>query len=129
MTLAVIDASLIVELLVAGSSGQIDLTGSYESLNAPVHVDIECVNALRGNFLGGLIEPVDFATAALLVAEMPITRYPIGPLVPRIVTLASNATAYDAAYIALAEALDADLLTTDARLAGIPGVTCHVRVL
>jgi len=129
MTLAVIDASLVVELLIAGSSDQLNVTGSYESLSAPVHVDIECVNALRGNLLGGLIQPVDFATAALLVAEMPITRYPIGPLVKRIVSLASNATAYDAAYIALAEALNADLLTSDARLARIPGVACQVRVL
>lgn len=129
MTLAVIDASLIVELLLAGSSDHIEVTGSYESLNAPVNVDIECINALRGTFLGGLMEPVDFATTALLVPEMPITRHPIGPLVPRILTLASNATAYDGAYIALAEALDAELLTTDARLAGIPGVRCQVRVL
>jgi predicted nucleic acid-binding protein len=47
----------------------------------------------------------------------------------RIVALAANATAYDAAYIALAEALDADLLTSDARLARVPDIACTVRVL
>jgi predicted nucleic acid-binding protein len=129
MMLAVIDASLVVALLIDASNEKIAAAGAYESLNAPTHLDIECLSALRGNYLGGRIPASELATAAMLVEKMPITRHPLAALAPRIVALSVNATVYDAAYIALAEALDAELLTTDARLAAVPGIACPVRVL
>lgn len=53
--------------------------------------------------------------------DLPLTRYPHAPFVGRAWALRENITAYDAAYVALAEALDAPLLTTDGRLARSTG--------
>ena len=55
------------------------------------------------------------------LADFPITRYPHDVFVPRVWALRANLTAYDAVYVALAEALDAPLLTCDARLANAAG--------
>jgi predicted nucleic acid-binding protein len=60
---------------------------------------------------------------------MPIDRYAHDPLLPRIWALRTNATAYDAAYIALAEALGATLLTTDSKMASVPGHDARVEVV
>jgi predicted nucleic acid-binding protein len=125
----VIDASLVVEALLDGSSGLADASAEYDSLDAPAHLDIECLNAVRGCHLAGQLTLEELAVVAALVTQMPIERHDITPLVPRIVSLARNATAYDAAYVALAEALDADLLTCDAKFTRVPGITCRVRVL
>jgi predicted nucleic acid-binding protein len=118
-----------VDLVGEASEGDITLLGSYDALHAPSHVDVECLNALRGRMLGRLVSQADFTAMARLIPQLPVIRHAISALVPRILSLAWNATAYDAAYIALAEALDADLLTTDAALAGVPSITCTVRVL
>ena len=56
--------------------------------------------------------------------EAPLYIWPVRPLLPRMVELAGNATAYDAAYLALAERLSISLLTGDAKLTGVPGVRC-----
>lgn len=58
-----------------------------------------------------------------------VYRYPHGPLLPRIWELRHNLSAYDAAYVALAEALDTRVLTYDARLAAAPGVEGRVELL
>ena len=70
------------------------------------------------------------ATEALAdLADLDLVRYPHDVLLPRIWGLRRNATAYDAAYLALAELLPATLLTTDARLASVPGVQARVEVV
>jgi predicted nucleic acid-binding protein len=69
----------------------------------------------------------DLALADL--ADMRLERAPHGPLMPRIWGLRDNLTPYDAAYVALAEALDTVLLTGDARLARAPGIHCEVELL
>jgi len=56
-------------------------------------------------------------------------RVPHAPLLERCWELRANLTVYDAAYVALAELIDAPLLTADAKLASVPGVTCAVEVL
>jgi predicted nucleic acid-binding protein len=58
-----------------------------------------------------------------------IRRLPHGPLLPRIWTLRDNLTPYDAAYVALAEAIGATLLTADRKLARAPGIDCEVELL
>lgn len=63
------------------------------------------------------------------LADLPFARYPTLPLLQRAYELRANVTAYDAAYIALAETLGCDLVTTDGRLAKAPGIQCRVRVL
>jgi predicted nucleic acid-binding protein len=129
VTAAVIDASLAVDLLTRRGDLRKQILDPYSTHHAPSHIDIECISALRGMLLGRRLSSDDFVGIAAAVTVMPITRHPLDPLVPRILGLAHNATPYDAAYIALAEALDADLLTTDAAMASIPGITCRVRVL
>jgi predicted nucleic acid-binding protein len=60
---------------------------------------------------------------------MRVARYPHQPLLARIGGLRANVTAYDAAYLALAEALDASLLTCDAGLTRAPGHTARIEIL
>ena len=58
-----------------------------------------------------------------------LTRYPHEDLLPRIWALKDNLTAYDAAYVALAEALDAPLITRDRRLAASPGHSARIELV
>ncbi|WP_084955722.1 type II toxin-antitoxin system VapC family toxin [Thermoactinospora rubra] len=96
-------------------------------LAAPHAVDLECASTLRGLVNGGKL-PADEATRALeLLGRMRIRRYEHVPLLPRIWELRHNMWPYDAAYVALAELLDAELITVDAKLAAVPGIRCKVR--
>jgi predicted nucleic acid-binding protein len=61
--------------------------------------------------------------------DLPIERFPQAALLPRAVQLMDNVTVYDALYLALAEALECSLLTSDEALAGVPGCTTTVVVL
>lgn len=61
--------------------------------------------------------------------DLPLERAPHRPLLPRCWELRQNLTPYDASYVALAEALEAVLITADARLAAAPGIRCEVSVL
>ncbi|WP_239024994.1 type II toxin-antitoxin system VapC family toxin [Rhodoligotrophos defluvii] len=63
------------------------------------------------------------------LADLPLRRYPHDLLLPRIWALRCNLTAYDAAYVALAEVLDAPLLTRDRRLAAAAGEGARVEVV
>lgn len=63
------------------------------------------------------------------LAELPMRRAPHKPLLQRCLELRQTVTAYDAAYIALAEALGITLVTADARLSRAPGVRCHISML
>jgi predicted nucleic acid-binding protein len=113
--LVVIDASAVVEQLRGGvAAASIERHTAYgiEELHAPHVVDVEVLNALRRAGIGTQELVMDFL-------DLPIERYPHILLVPRIWDLRHNFTPYDAAYVALAEALDDDvpLLTSDTRLA------------
>jgi predicted nucleic acid-binding protein len=65
----------------------------------------------------------------LALADLPLRRYPHDFLLPRIWDLRNNLTAYDAAYVALAEALDAPLLTRDRRLAAAAGHRAQIELV
>jgi predicted nucleic acid-binding protein len=100
-----------------------------ERLCAPELLDLEVASVWRrGLRPGGLDERrARLAVEDLLAA--PIIRAPHGPLLPRTWELRTNLTPYDAAYVALAEALDAPLLTADRRLAKAPGLDCQVELV
>jgi predicted nucleic acid-binding protein len=124
----VIDSSALVEILAekerAGALRTLAV-GDVEWL-VPEHIVLEVVSALRGLWLGGHLERSTFEAAVSRVGALPLDVWPSKPLLPRIVELAANATPYDAAYVALAERLDAPLLTADHELSRMPGIRCRL---
>lgn len=128
----VVDASVFVHaLLNPGPLGD-DCRAALEADNrwiAPQHWTVEVLSVIRRFTRAGTITSVqaDRAVAALggLDPEVPVTRV----LVSRIWDLRDNLTAYDAAYVAAAEAYGCELLTTDSRLANAPGIACAVRIV
>lgn len=127
--IAVLDASAVVELVLGTRSGMEILERIAHlrlSLHSPELVDIEVLNTLRRYQLSDIIPPDRIAHAIDNLSDLDIRRHPHGPLLPRIWGWRYNLTAYDAAYVALAEGLDAPLLTTDVRLAGAPRLPVRV---
>lgn len=99
-----------------------------QSLHVPHFLDLEVIQTLRRHALRGVLMP-DRSTEALTdFADIKFTRYPHTSFIERIWELKENVTAYDAAYIALAETLDAPLITTDGRLARAPGHHAEVEL-
>jgi predicted nucleic acid-binding protein len=116
----VADASVVVEVLLqtpAAVAIEASLFDAANSLHAPALLDIEIVQVLRRYVRVGDLSPARAATVVDLLIRFPITRYAHEPLLERIWMLRDAMTAYDAAYVALAQGLDATLLTRDAKLA------------
>lgn len=95
--------------------------GSGESLHAPHLLDVEVLHGLRRLALRGQMSRTRSDEALQDLLDVDVSLYPHAPLAGRIWELRENLTAYDAAYVALAEALDAPLITTDGRLARASG--------
>jgi predicted nucleic acid-binding protein len=120
----VVDASVVVEMLLwtpAGRAVADRVLTRDASLHAPHLLDIEVLHALRRLHRTGAITASRARDAVSDLVDLPLTRWGHLELVPRVWDLRHNATAYDAAYLALAEALRAPLLTRDRRLAASPG--------
>jgi len=86
------------------------------------------LHALRRPSLLGTVSPERVRLALSRLRDTQLVRYPHTPLMERIWELKDNLTAYDSAYVALAEALDAPLVTLDARLARATGIRARVEV-
>ncbi len=127
----VVDASVIVTALgddgPDGDSARHRLRG--ERLSAPHLIDIEVASAWRRLAVSGALEARRAELAMVDLLALRVERVPHGPLLARCWELRANVTTYDAAYIALAEALGVTLLTLDQRLANAPGARCPVEVL
>jgi len=123
----VIDASVLVDSLVG--EGRAVARQAAEPLAAPHLVDVEVGSALRRLVAAGTITAASAAAALDDLAELEIDRYDHVGLLARCWELRHNLTFYDAAYVALAEALDVPLLTFDARLASAAGIGATVEVL
>jgi predicted nucleic acid-binding protein len=116
----VLDASVVVEVVLATRAGWRLMTRFLEhesGLFAPELLDIEVVQIVRRYQRLGELSAEHGERAIDDLLDLPVDRYPHRPLLPRVWELRANLTAYDAAYVALAEALEAPLLTRDARLA------------
>jgi predicted nucleic acid-binding protein len=127
----VVDASVVATALGDdGSDGQrARASFAGEQLCAPELIDIEVASVWRRVARTGGLSSQRAAQALADLADLPLARAPHGPLMVRIWELRENLTPYDAAYIALAEALESPFLTADERLAQAPGIACAVEVL
>ena len=129
--IVVLDASAVVELVLATMSGariRRRLSDPRISMHGPELVDLEVLNVLRRYVNANLIT-MDRATQAVRTLEdLDLRRHRHGLMLRRIWSWRSNLSAYDAAYVALAEILNGHLLTTDARLAGAPNLPVPVEV-
>jgi len=125
----VVDASALLEALLrtpAARAVEERLFEPQQTLHAPHLLDIEVAQVIRRYAAKGEIDSERGRAALADLADFPFRRYPHDFLLPRVWDLRNNLTAYDAVYVALAEALDAPLLTCDRRLAAAAGH--HARV-
>lgn len=114
----VVDSSALLDALVARPARQpLQRRLETSSLHAPHLVDIEFLQALRRLVERGAVTAGDAEQAREDFASLPIDRYAHTALFSRIWALRHNLSAYDAAYVALSEALDIPLVTADARIA------------
>jgi predicted nucleic acid-binding protein len=128
----VVDASAVLELLLrtpAAAAVERQLFAEGETLHAPHLIDVETAQVLRRYALAGDIGEERGREALKDLADLPMRRYSHEFLMPRIWELRNNLTAYDAVYVALAEALDAPLVTRDRRLAAAPALRTRVHVV
>ena len=102
---------------------------SAHQLHAPHLVDTEIASALRRRVARDAMPAAPAERALAVWGQLAVTRYAAAPLWHRVWALRDNLSAYDATYVALAEALQVDLLTADARLARAPHVRCTVTVV
>lgn len=114
----VIDSSAMVEAL-AGRDADVELLDALQaSVHAPHLLDVEVLSTLRGLALSGKLEADAAEQARVDYLAMKISRYETRGIAERVWELRHNYTAYDASYLALAEALEAPLYTCDGKLAG-----------
>ena len=128
---AVLDASAVVELVVGTRSGARIMQRISDpgiSLHSPELLDLEVLHVLRRYQRTGAVSSTRAGEAYRNLLDLDVRRHGHEPLLSRIWSRRHNLTAYDAAYVTLAEILDAPLLTTDRRLAGVPALPVPVEV-
>jgi len=127
----VVDASVLVTVIAergaSADASQRRLDG--DEVIAPELIDLEVVDVVRRLVRGGHIAEPDARAGLIAMAQAPIERLSHAGLVRRTWELRDNLSAYDAAYVALAETFEITLVTRDARIARAPGLRCAVEVL
>lgn len=128
----VLDAAAAVDwLLQTSAGGRIEkrIFRRNESLHAPHLLDLEVTQVLRRLVREEIVSSERAREAIDDLLDVRMTRYPHFLLLPRVWELRHNLSAYDAAYVALAETLDAVLVTRDRRLGSSSGHAVHVEVI
>lgn len=123
----VIDASAAVLGLL--NDGDARATLRDAAVTCPHLVDSEVLHALRAQVRRGDLAAIDAERAIDVWGRLGIERVGVRGLLGRIWELRDNVSAYDATYVALAEAMDTALVTADARLARAPGPRCAITVV
>jgi len=131
MNVIVVDASaLVVALVDSGADGEHARRKlSAESLAAPELIDLEVASVLRRLVSQDRLHEDRAEDALIDLMELPLIRSPHAHLLKRCWELRHNVSIYDAAYVALAEALSAPLVTGDARLSRASGPRCSIELL
>lgn len=130
--MTVLDASALLELLLGTPTGRSvgdRISDPALSLHVPHLADVEVAQALRRYIRAGSLDPASAAEVLDDLRSLDLERHSHEPLLDRVWELRENLTAYDAVYVALAEALACPLLTCDRRLARAPGVTAPVEIV
>lgn len=118
----VLDASATVEMLLGTPEGDsVRRRVRSQHLNAPHLMAVEVTQALRSLASRGVVAEEISRDCLVDLTALRIRRWPHERFLARAWELRANVTAYDAMYVALAESLDAPLITTDARLARAGG--------
>lgn len=128
----VLDASALVELLLQTPIGAVIATRIADpsiGLHVPHLADVEVAQTLRHFVRDGDLNPIAAAAALDDLRALDLQRHAHEPLLDRVWALRKNLTAYDAVYWALAEVLDAKVLTCDGRLARAPGAATRVELV
>jgi predicted nucleic acid-binding protein len=131
----VIDASAAIEWVLQTTKGaEVEARifrkrGESGRLHAPHLLDVEVAQVLRKQVLKGFLSEGRGQTALQDFLQIPLLRYPHDFLLERVWKLRKNLTAYDAVYVALAEALEAPLLTCDANIRDAPGHHARIDVV
>ncbi len=128
----VLDASALLELLLQtrlGTRVEARLFRDRDELHVPHLADVEVAQGLRRLVRGGEVSPDRAAEAIADLIDLDLHRHPHLDLLTRAWKLRENLTAYDAIYVALAEALAASIVTCDGRLAKAPGHHAHIEVI
>jgi predicted nucleic acid-binding protein len=128
----VLDASALLEFLLQTSRGsrvEARLVREADEWHAPHLVDVEVVQGLRRLVRAGELPPGRAIEAMTDLGDLDLHRHAHTDLLSRVWALRRNVTAYDAVYVALAEALDASLVTCDAPLARAPGHAARIDVI
>ena len=128
----VVDASALVEVLLRTADAAVIETRLFaagETLHVPHLLDIEVVHAVRRYAVSGRIDAERGRIAMEVLADLPLSRYPHHLLLRRVWDLRNTLTAYDAVYVALAEALDVPLIARDRRLAGASGHRARIELV
>jgi predicted nucleic acid-binding protein len=99
------------------------------TLFGPDLLRVEVISVIRRHLMSGALTKRQADNAIEDLLTFPITVYPTAPLLRRSWELRGNVTAYDACYVALAEALDCTLLTADSRLMNAPGTHCRFEIV
>jgi predicted nucleic acid-binding protein len=130
--LIIVDASVVVDLLVKPPAEiahiKVRLTDERAG-HAPHLLDVEVTHALRRLLLAGRLTDLSARRALRDFALMGLKRWPHRALLGRVLSLRDQLTAYDAIYVAMAEATGATLVTRDARLARATGHRARVEVV
>jgi predicted nucleic acid-binding protein len=127
----VLDASATVDWLLQTTVGrriEHRMYSARESLHAPHLLDLEVAQVLRRLVREGMVPGNRADEAVRDLLDLRLTRYPHFMLLPRVWQLRHNFSAYDAAYVGLAERLGAPLITRDGRLAAASGHTAVVEL-
>jgi len=127
----VVDASCLCEVLIGGAGSEAirRRLAADEDQAAPHIVDVEVFNVVRREYLLGTLDRTEADQAVDDLAAWPGERFGHRPLLPRAWELRETVRGWDAMYVALAEALDAVLVTTDRRLASASGPTCRIEAV